>query len=422
MTTRQFHSHRSMGNGTSRRQRAVAAPARQHDFNPAMHQRGQSRETGAVLILALLVLTAVSLIVLALLGWVGTSLNASGVFSSERSVESAATSAVDLAIQNSRYTFSTAMENASPPVPCWTENGSAPTILTVNNQTIYVWCSMLWQPFSAQTRTITYSACLSTATTDAATCAAAPLLQAIETYDDYPPGIGTPSSGPVQCNLTSFCGQSQTQDSWAWHPTVPSVTSVSPSSGQITGINPSTGHPLSVTITGNGFVNGASVNFVQETGPSPPSGTANVPTNANGGAGVIVSATVSPGSESCAGPNDTNCTISLSAPAVVSGSSGSSSSSNPYYYFVTVTTPGGTSAYVPTPGSTSYNVFQYWRGDAGRHWHHRRQSDPRRDDHRGDHDHDQRQRFLQRPSKHLLGPSLVLLGQSVHGQCRHRGG
>jgi len=300
--------------------------------------------------LALLVLTAVSLIVLSLLGWVGTSLNASGVFGSERSVEYAATSAVELAIQNSRYTFSTAMENASPPVPCWTEPSSAPTTLTMNNPqvTIYVWCSMLWQPFSAQTRTITYSACLSTVTTDAATCAAAPLLQAVETYDDYPPGIGTPASGPISCNLTTFCGQSQTQDDWAWHPTVPSVTSVTPSSGPITGTSP-------VTITGNGFVNGATVNFVQETGPSPPSGAANVPTSANGGAGVIASATVTPGSENCAGPGGTNCTITVSAPAVTSGTS----SSNSYYYFVTVTTPGGTSAYVPTPGSTAYNTFQY---------------------------------------------------------------
>ena len=229
------------------------------------------REAGAVLILALLVLTAVSLIAVSLLGWVGTSLNASGVFSSERSEEYAATSAVELAIQNSRYTFSTAMENASPPVPCWTEPGNAPTTLTINLPgsagtnplpppvTIYVWCSMLWQPFSAQTRTITYSACLSTVTTDAATCAAAPLLQAVETYDDYPPGIGTPSSSPVSCDHTTFCGQSQTQDNWAWHPTVPSVTLVTPSSGPITGTSP-------VTITGNGFVNGATVNFVEEVG------------------------------------------------------------------------------------------------------------------------------------------------------------
>jgi len=316
----------------------------------ARGRRAPDHEAGAVLILALLVLTAVSLIVLSLLGWVGTSLNASGVFGSERSVEYAATSAVELAIQNSRYTFSTAMENASPPVPCWTEPSSAPTTLTMNNPqvTIYVWCSMLWQPFSAQTRTITYSACLSTVTTDAATCAAAPLLQAVETYDDYPPGIGTPASGPISCNLTTFCGQSQTQDDWAWHPTVPSVTSVTPSSGPITGTSP-------VTITGNGFVNGATVNYVQETGPSPPSGPANVPTSTNGGAGVIASATVTPGSENCAGPGGTNCTITVSAPAVTSGTS----SSNSYYYFVTVTTPGGTSAYVPTPGSTAYNTFQH---------------------------------------------------------------
>src|ERR1700736_4414003 len=86
-------------------------------------------EAGAVIILALVFLVAVSFIVIALLGWVGTSLSATTHFSNERASENAATSAVNLAIQNSRYTFTPAMVNASPPVQCW--GNTNPSSLTV---------------------------------------------------------------------------------------------------------------------------------------------------------------------------------------------------------------------------------------------------------------------------------------------------
>ena len=56
-------------------------------------------ESGAILVLALVFLVAVSLIVVGMLSWVGTSLIATASFTNERSAETAATSAVNLAIQ-----------------------------------------------------------------------------------------------------------------------------------------------------------------------------------------------------------------------------------------------------------------------------------------------------------------------------------
>src|SRR5271167_2923032 len=82
---------------------------------PSAHEDTTNDESGAVLILALVFLVAVSLIVIGLLGWVGTSLTATASFSNERSVETAATSAVNLYITQTRYAFATQLVNASPP-------------------------------------------------------------------------------------------------------------------------------------------------------------------------------------------------------------------------------------------------------------------------------------------------------------------
>jgi len=333
---------------------------------PSAHENATNDEAGAVLILALVFLVAVSLIVIGLLTWVGTSLTATAAFSNERSVETAATSAVNLAIQQTRYPTATPSQlsnggppqlqlvNVSPPQACFYDTNTPPNWFqppAFQNQQIDVWCSMVWQPFSANTRVITYSACLSTVTN--AQCAATPLLQVIVTFDDYPPGIGVPSANPVPCNLTGFCGQSLTQNSWQWRPTVPTVSSISPTTATVNGTNAGSGQPQTVTVSGNGFVNGSSVNFVQETGLSPGLGvtpsTPNVPTTSNGLAGVIITIPSSQVTFSgCSGPNNTNCTLSVTAPAVTSGTD----------YFVTVTTPGGTSAYVQPVGSSNPDDLQ----------------------------------------------------------------
>ena len=292
----------------------------------------------------------------------GTSLTASAKYTDERANETAVTSAVNLAIQNTRYTFSSAMVNASPPVQCWgstsVANASNYQDLT-SNKSVDVWCSMVWQPFrTAQTRTITYSACLdatpSSPSPSAAACAANPLLQVVVAFDDFPPGAAiVPSDHPVPCTIppNGFCGESLTQTSWIWNPDVPSVSSLSVTSALSSGLN-SSNQPVSMQINGDGFVPGATVNFIQETGSSPGPGvvpsTPNVPvTPAGQEQGVIVPATVTANSVSCAGSGNTNCSLSVTVPAVTSGPD----------YFVTVTTPGGTSPYAATGGG--YVHFSY---------------------------------------------------------------
>jgi hypothetical protein len=167
-------------------------------------------------------------------------------------------------------------------------------------------------------------------------CAASPTLQVIEVFDDYPPGVGVPLVNPVQCNFYNYCGQSMTQVSWQWKPTVPVVTSISPTTTSIAG-------GTTVTITGTGFLHGSSVNFTEESGGTPTSNN------------VVVTVPASQVTASnCTGPNNTCTTLSLPAPSVTAGvPSGSLSAS----YFVTVTTPGmPTSGGIPTPGATSQFV------------------------------------------------------------------
>jgi hypothetical protein len=326
--------------------------------------RAESRtsdESGAVLVLALIFLVSVSLIVTALLTFVGSGLSATASFNNQRNLEYAATSTVNLAIQQTKTTFNSNLLEASPPAQCWGPSGQSqpPSQLTINGYTIYVWCSMTWQPLSGSTRTVTYSACPAPAgsganttslpknTNLAATCASSPLLQAIETFDDY--AADSPvTNKPVPCSAVNTCGQTQNQDSWIWNPVVPQVFSISSASGPANG-------QTTFTITGSGFVPGtsttpgqfaSSVNLVWETGPSAESWThppnaPNQPETDENGVGTILPATVT--SVSADGT-----TIQAVAPAVSTGP----------YYFVTVTTPGGTSAYTsPTTGLG--NVFTY---------------------------------------------------------------
>lgn len=82
------------------------------------------------------------------------------------------------------------------------------------------------------------------------------LLQAVVTYDDYSPGI----SGSTSAHSVVYCRTSLTITSWLWSPTVPAVTGISNSFGQITGSS------VATTLTGTGFFSGASVSFMQESG------------------------------------------------------------------------------------------------------------------------------------------------------------
>jgi hypothetical protein len=184
----------------------------------AMYKQGgdQTRrrpgDTGSVLILALIYLTAVSVAVLALAGWSSTNLHTTSKFSSVRKKQDAARSTTELAMQNIRYVpmLSTTV-NASPPVACW---GSGPTsgVSNINGFSMNTWCSTVWNPTSGETRVVTFSTCKQTFS--AAACAASPYLQVVVTYDDYPPGGAAAVSGP--CTDWNWCGQGMTVNSWIW--------------------------------------------------------------------------------------------------------------------------------------------------------------------------------------------------------------
>ncbi len=273
--------------------------------------RTERDEAGAVLVLALLFLGSVGLVVGALASWTTNDLNNTAHFASARSLQFAASSATETAIQNIRYTpllLTTQTLNASPPSACWGTSPSTPSTVTSNGSTMAVWCSTVWTPTSANTRVVTFSTCVSTMSASA--CALTPYLQAVVTFDDYPSGVVSAPSG-AQC--VAYCGTGITVNSWLFSPTVPTVTAISTSGG---GAGGSITGGTTVTITGSGFVSGAStVNFVEESGGAPASDNTVLPAS-----NVVFNSSTS---------------LTAVSPEVIEGTT----------YFVTVTTPTGTSAY-----------------------------------------------------------------------------
>lgn len=268
-------------------------------------------EQGAALILALVLMLVGSIAAGALSYEVTTGLSSTAQFANARSLEYAARSATNVAIQDIRYTpLLSQTLNASPPVPCW---GSA-AISEVSNidgvAPMAVWCSTAWTPTSATTRTVTFSTCQDDgqpAATQAATCAADPYLEAVVVFDDYPNGVSAPSSSPCQV----YCGTGMAVQNWLWDPTVPTVSALSPAGGSVSG-------GTSVTITGTGFQSGATVSFIEESGGVPSPNNVVLPATH-----VVVNSSTS---------------LTATAPAVTQGST----------YDVVVTTPSGESAEVPS--------------------------------------------------------------------------
>ena len=306
--------------------KALRRPSRQPRLSeqsrvvPARESGGARGEGGAVLILAMVFMIVVAGIVGVLANSVSSHLEDSAAFTTGRNLQYAATSAVDLAIQNIRYNPFLGPDetlNASPPSQCWNPNPNvafspsqgASSWGDVNGEpTMDVWCSTVWNPTSAQTRVVTISAC--EAGPGSAECAQHPQLQEQVIFDDYPQGVSAPSLAVC----STYCGSGQTIESSLWSPTVPALSdlqTVPPTannSGSIAG-------GTAVKLEGTGFVPGATtVNFIQEVG-----GTANQSSPL---------AAVTP-------TFNADGSITATSPAVTTGTT----------YFVTVTTPTGTSAY-----------------------------------------------------------------------------
>ncbi len=268
-------------------------------FGCAVRTQRSKDEEGSSLIFALVFLIVTSLVVISLANLAKNDLVSTQKFKSAQSLESAANSVTELAVDNMRYNFMPQTLNASPPQPCWTA-GSSPSQLSLNGQQVAVWCTTRWNPLSESTRVVTFYACQNSRS--ASNCQASPVLEAAVTFDDYT----SPRRAVSNAECTSTCGVAMSIDSWVFDAVPPTVSSISPVSGPVSG-------GTIITITGTGFVIGATVDFVG--------------TNLSGNV-VLPASAVSVSSST---------TLGATVPPLAVGES----------YYVTVTTPTGTSAYGP---------------------------------------------------------------------------
>jgi hypothetical protein len=192
-------------------------------------------ESGAMLILALIFITIISVVAGSLTTWATNDLNNTGKFNAALNFESSANSAVELALQNVRNSFAAQTLNAVPPQPCWTTSPSVSQV-AFNQQTVSVWCSANWSPVSSSTRIVTISACLSNlpatptlAVMNAAAtaCAASPLVQTVVAFDDFPATISASNCPPGSGGVSSTCGTKLTVLSWTFGVSPPTVSNVS---------------------------------------------------------------------------------------------------------------------------------------------------------------------------------------------------
>jgi len=293
-------------------------PKRWHGRTVGRTKRADD-ETGALLILALIFLVVISALCASLSLWATNNLNNTGKFATSLSLQSASNSITQLAVQDVRYNFSDSTLNTSPPQPCWT---SAPPLAPVSQQqfgavNVAVWCTTQWNPLSADTRVVTFTACPETAfpngtlagTINAAAtaCAANPFLEAVVEFDDFPTSISADNCLPLS-NTT--CGTTFTVLSWAFDPLVPSVATIT--------VSPSTTAQCTssreIDITGTNLTGASSVNVIQSAA-----------NNVVFPAGLVPSLTTATSLTACAVPQ--------MEPGVA--------------YSLTVTTPNGTSAAVP---------------------------------------------------------------------------
>ncbi len=192
-------------------------------------RRGAKDEVGAVLLLALAYILAISLIVGALADWAMNDLNNTTQFNSTSQLHIALSSVTDLAIQNIRYTPDPSNPTTDPTGlgTCWVPGSSpAASQILIDNYTVAVWCNTTTAFSSEKTRTVTLYACLSSLTSSSTSgaistamtnCQASPLLMAVIVVDDYPqegaPGqtIQCNQGGQDQCGLGGI-----TYQSWVW--------------------------------------------------------------------------------------------------------------------------------------------------------------------------------------------------------------
>ena len=174
-------------------------------------------DRGAVLILALIYIVAVSFIVGALADWAMNDLNNTTTFDSVSQLHYALSGATEAAIHDVRFSpipsIPISYGTASPITECL--GGS--TSISINGYNVAVYCSTVINLAQAATRTVTFYACQWTSSTDATSCASSAHLTVVVAYDDYPAVGGLLLT--QQCNLVvpaTPCGYGQTIEQWVW--------------------------------------------------------------------------------------------------------------------------------------------------------------------------------------------------------------
>jgi hypothetical protein len=196
-----------------------------------MQVRGD-RDRGAVLILALLFVVAVGLVATALATWATNDLNNSKTFNTVEALHSDATGMMKLSVQYVRYnpiiSTSQASNVASPVTACW--GGSNPALLPVIdvvnsvNIQVAVWCSTVWSPGTANTRTVTFYACPVAEPASVCTTTGKTLLTEVVIFDDYPAGV----NAPIQALCTVTCGSGETVKSSNWGSSIVDAQAITP--------------------------------------------------------------------------------------------------------------------------------------------------------------------------------------------------
>lgn len=160
-------------------------------------------DRGAILILALVFMIVTSLAVYTLSTWAGNSLIQAESFKSGSELTYATGAAVQMEAQSLRYAFQSTTSGFESCTP-----GSG-TSITLDSQSVTVYCSIVDQANSAASRVITFDACESTSTETE--CESNPYLQATYTYDDYS------ASDEDGCTSTSdevTCGSGMSITGW----------------------------------------------------------------------------------------------------------------------------------------------------------------------------------------------------------------
>jgi hypothetical protein len=162
--------------------------------------RHPSGDQGSILILALVFLLVTSLTVYTIATLAGNSLLDATKFNQASALDYATSGAVQIEAQNMRYVYQSSVTNFYNCTPLPSSQTYLPSVS--------VYCSVLDQPTTAASRTVTFDSCA--ASVSAANCQAAPYLQAVISFDDY----NLNGTNSCTSSLIATCGTSMSITGW----------------------------------------------------------------------------------------------------------------------------------------------------------------------------------------------------------------